>query len=72
MVRITNRKEHSATFIEISDLDALMEEQPVAGNIISVKIAVFITQTLLPICTLFPYQKIKQVKYQEALRVEAT
>lgn len=41
MFRITNRKEHSATFIEISDLDALVEEQPVAGSIISVKIAVF-------------------------------
>lgn len=46
--------EYSVAFIEIPDREAPMEE-PVAYGIVSVEIIIFITQTLLPIGTFFPY-----------------
>lgn len=53
-VRVTNRREYSATSIEISARDVLTEE-PVADSIISVEIVAFMAQTLLPARTFFPY-----------------
>lgn len=46
--------EYFAAFIEIRDREAPMEE-PVAYAIVSVETIIFITHTLLPICTFFFY-----------------